>query len=77
MEHQSALSHELQKQNVEFDRVRDLPTWSKLPLSWWYSRTRETGPDSVPRIKAGRYPLFDRSEVQAWLRRRYGIGGEQ
>ena len=40
----------------------------KLPVSWIYSRTRETGPGSIPRIRCGKYLRFDFHEVMDWLR---------
>ncbi len=38
--------------------------------SWLYSRTRETGPGSIPRVKVGKYIRFIESEVMEWLRKR-------
>jgi len=42
----------------------------KVPKSWLYSRTRETGSGSIPRINVGKYIRFIESEVMDWLRRR-------
>ena len=41
-----------------------------VPRSWVYSRTRENGPDAMPRIKVGKYYRFKKSEVMDWLRAR-------
>ena len=41
----------------------------KTPKSWLYSRTRETGPGSIPRVKVGKYIRFIESEVMEWLKR--------
>jgi predicted DNA-binding transcriptional regulator AlpA len=37
----------------------------KVKKSWLYSRTRETGPDTIPRLKIGKYLRFDYQEVMA------------
>ena len=42
----------------------------KVPKSWLYSRTRETGPGSIPRVKVGKYIRFVESEVMEWLKRK-------
>jgi len=39
----------------------------KVPKSWVYSRTRETGPDSMPRVNVGKYRRFRLSDVMDWL----------
>ena len=38
--------------------VDELAEHLKVPKSWIYSRTREKGPDSIPRIQAGKYIRF-------------------
>ena len=38
-----------------------------VPKSWVYSRTRETGPDAMPKIKVGKYCRFALEDVMAWL----------
>ena len=37
--------------------------------SWIYARTRETGPDAMPRLKLGKYLRFDPKQVMAWVKR--------
>ena len=39
----------------------------KVPKSWLYSRTRETGPEAMPRIKVGKYIRFEKDKVMEWL----------
>ena len=56
------------EQKQTYETIDELCARTKLPKSWWYSRTRETGPGSVPRVKAGRYLLFIPDEVDKWLR---------
>ena len=41
----------------------------KVPKSWLYSRTRETGSGSIPRINVGKYIRFIESEVMEWLKK--------
>jgi len=38
----------------------------RVPKSWIYSRTRETGPDSMPRLKLGKYLRFEKEKVRKW-----------
>ena len=42
----------------------------KVRKSWVYARTRETGPGSMPRLKAGKYLRFQEQAVVEWLRDR-------
>ncbi len=55
----------MEKQSYE--TINDLVERTKLPKSWWYSRTRAKGPGAVPRIRAGKYLLFIPDEVDEWL----------
>jgi excisionase family DNA binding protein len=54
----------------ELLRVEDLAKVLKVPASWVYSQTRQTGPGTMPRIRCGKYVRFIESEVLAWLRER-------
>ena len=47
--------------------VDELAGYLKVPKSWVYSRTREKGPDAIPRISCGKYIRFRSNEVLAWL----------
>ncbi|MCG2777338.1 MAG: helix-turn-helix domain-containing protein [Desulfobacterales bacterium] len=47
----------------------DLVELTQLPKSWWYTRTRQTGPGSLPVVKCGKYLRFRWDEVQKWLRK--------
>ncbi len=49
--------------------INDLVERTQLPKSWWYLRTRETGPEALPRVRCGKYLRFDWDEDQAWLRK--------
>lgn len=62
----------MQHDNVQYETIDELSTRTKLKKSWWYSRTRETGPGSVPRIRAGKYLLFVPENVDRWLQDQQG-----
>ena len=48
--------------------VDELAESLSVPKSWIYSRTRETGPDAMPRIKVGKYRRFVLADVLDWLK---------
>lgn len=47
--------------------VEQLASRLNVPKSWVYARTRENGPDSIPRVKLGKYVRFKEAQVSAWL----------
>ena len=49
--------------------VDELSEKLKVQKSWLYSRTRETGPGAIPRIRVGKYIRFNLDEVVRWLER--------
>ncbi|MFC1890847.1 helix-turn-helix domain-containing protein [Thermodesulfobacteriota bacterium] len=49
--------------------IDDLAKILKVPKSWIYSRTRETGPESIPRTRVGKYLRFNIKEVMEWLKK--------
>jgi len=51
-----------------YETIDELSERTRLKKSWWYSRTRQTGPGSVPRIRAGKYLLFLPGKVDEWLK---------
>ena len=53
----------------DFLTIIEMAERLKVPKSWLYSRTRETGPGSIPRVKVGKYIRFIESEVMEWLKR--------
>jgi excisionase family DNA binding protein len=57
--------------------VNDLADYLKTPTSWVYSRTRETGPNSIPRLKVGKYIRFRLPDVLAWLERQNKTTNQQ
>ena len=50
--------------------LEELAQKLKVKRSWVYARTRETGPRSIPRMKAGKYLRFQEQAVVEWLRER-------
>ena len=56
-----------------FLTIDELSARLKMKKSWLYTRTRETGPGSIPRRKAGKYLLFVWDEVKPWIDKHYGI----
>ena len=52
----------------ELFTVDELSEKLKVPKSWVYSRTRETGPGTIPKIKAGKYIRFNLRAVLGWLK---------
>ena len=55
--------------NQDFLTVDELADRLKVQKSWLYSRTRETGPGSMPRLKVGKYLRFEYQAVVDWLRK--------
>lgn len=48
--------------------VDELAERLKVPKSCFYSRSRQTGPDAIPRVPVGKYIRFELNSVMAWLR---------
>ncbi|MBC2709532.1 MAG: helix-turn-helix domain-containing protein [Desulfosarcina sp.] len=45
-----------------------------VPKSWLYGKTRETGPEAIPRLKLGKYLRFEPVVVLEWIRRQTAAG---
>ena len=48
--------------------LEELAERLKVRKSWVYARTRERGPGSMPRLKAGKYLRFQEQAVAEWLK---------
>ena len=48
--------------------IEELAEFLNTPKSWVYSRSRETGAGSMPRIKVGKYVRFELDKVMHWLK---------
>jgi excisionase family DNA binding protein len=59
-------------QNQELLTITEMAARLKVHPSWLYSRTRETGEGTIPRIKIGKYIRFNESAVMAWIKEKYG-----
>ena len=55
---------------IELITVDDLAKTLAVPKSWIYSKTRETGPNAIPKVKVGKYCRFVFSDVMEWLMNR-------
>jgi excisionase family DNA binding protein len=58
-------------ENSELLTLTEMATRLKVHPSWLYSRTRETGDGTIPRIKIGKYIRFNESAVMAWIKEKY------
>jgi excisionase family DNA binding protein len=61
----------MKEQSLTLDELltlEELAQKLKVKRSWVYARTRETGPGSMPRLKAGKYLRFQEQAVMQWLR---------
>ncbi len=47
--------------------VVELAELLKVPVSWVYARTREKGPNAIPRVRVGKYIRFQPDAVFDWL----------
>jgi excisionase family DNA binding protein len=52
----------------DFLTVEELAERLKVPRSWVYSKTRETGLGSIPKVQVGKYIRFSESEEMDWLK---------
>ncbi len=50
-----------------FLSVGELAEALNVPKSWVYSRTRESGQGSIPRLMVGKYVRFRLPDVLEWL----------
>jgi len=53
--------------NQNFLTVDEMAAVLRVPKSWIYARSRQTGPGTIPRIKVGKYLRFVESDVMEWL----------
>jgi excisionase family DNA binding protein len=48
--------------------VEELAETLNVKKSWIYSRSRETGSGTMPKIKVGKYVRFELDQVMDWLK---------
>ena len=58
----------MQEHQKEFLTVSELANRRKVLMSWLYSRTREKGEGTIPKIRVGKYVRFDEAAVIEWLK---------
>ena len=51
-----------------FLSVEELSQVLNVHKSWVYSRSREKGPDAMPKVKVGKYCRFLLDDVMDWLK---------
>ncbi len=52
-----------------FLTVKELAEKLRVPKSWVYARTRETGSNAMPRLKVGKYRRFILRDVLEYLKK--------
>jgi len=57
-------------ESQELLTVDELAQRLKVPPSWVYGYSRRRGPDSIPKIKVGKYLRFELREVKNWLEKK-------
>lgn len=62
-------------QNQELLTIQEMADRLKVKKSFLYFRTMQTGANSIPRVKIGKYLRFDPSAVMQWIETQYN-GGE-
>lgn len=60
-----------------FETVAELAKRLRVPKSWVYAKTRETGGDAIPRVKVGKYIRFVPEQVDSWLEQQNRNGRNQ
>ena len=63
------MTNEFKVQSFSLVDPDELSNRLRVPKSWIYAKTREIGPNTIPRIKVGKYLRFDVEEVMRWLKR--------
>jgi len=49
--------------------VEELAGKLNVHKSWVYARTRQTGPNTIPRVRLGKYVRFEWERVKEWIDR--------
>ena len=50
--------------------IKELAEFLGVKPSWCYSKSREKGPESIPRIYVGKYVKFKIDDVMEWLKKK-------
>jgi predicted DNA-binding transcriptional regulator AlpA len=62
-------------QTHDFLTLKEMADILKVKPSWLYSRNRETGPGTIPRIKIGKYIRYEPDKVMEWIKEQNGSVG--
>ncbi|NQT56102.1 MAG: helix-turn-helix domain-containing protein [Desulfobacteraceae bacterium] len=53
-----------------FLTVGELAETLRVPKSWVYGKTRQSGPGCIPKVQVGKYIRFRLNEVMEWIERK-------
>ena len=71
MDYQKLLTTE-EVTGKELLTINEMAERLKVKTSWLYARTMQTGKDSIPRVRIGKYLRFDEKKVMTWIYEQYG-----
>lgn len=55
------------EEEIKLLTVSEMAEFLRVPRSWIYARTKQKGPNSIPRVQCGKYIRFHVTEVLEWL----------
>ncbi|MBN1366240.1 MAG: helix-turn-helix domain-containing protein [Syntrophaceae bacterium] len=58
-------------ENQELLTIEEMADRLKVKPSWLYFRTMQTGKDTIPRVRIGKYLRFNPGDVLAWIEKQY------
>jgi excisionase family DNA binding protein len=58
-------------QDQELLTIEEMASRLKVKKSWLYFRCMQTGNNSIPRVKIGKYLRFDPVAVREWCEKQY------
>jgi excisionase family DNA binding protein len=58
-------------ENQELLTVEEMADRLKVKPSWLYFRTMQTGNNSIPRVRIGKYLRFNPGAVMEWIEAQY------
>jgi len=61
----------LKMQNQELLTVNEMAERLKVKPSWLYFRTMQTGDNTIPRVRIGKYLRFNPGAVMEWIEAQY------
>lgn len=58
-------------ENQELLTIEEMASRLKVKKSWLYFRCMQTGKNSIPRVKIGKYLRFNEAAVMSWIETNY------